>query len=171
MIKQFSKKGAIELSMTTIIVIIIGITLLGLGLTWISGVFNKIGDLSDQAFIQADKEIRENMRADQNFYVSGQTFQIEAGESKTINVGVRNTLGAETAIVVTIVARTTENNEWIHQESKSQTLTVATNNVEAYPIVIIVPDDVVPGTTATFEIKASGNSQVIGTEIIVINVV
>ena len=35
-----SKKGAIELSMTTIIVIVIGITLLTLGLTWVRGLMD-----------------------------------------------------------------------------------------------------------------------------------
>ncbi len=54
-----SKKGAIELSMTTIIVIIIGITLLTLGLSWVKSSLNKVMDLTDQAFSMSDQEIEE----------------------------------------------------------------------------------------------------------------
>lgn len=52
-----NKKGAIELSMSTIIVIIIGITLLSLGLMWVKGTFGKITDLSDKAFGLTDDQI------------------------------------------------------------------------------------------------------------------
>ena len=52
--KSFSKKGAIELSMTTIIVIIMGITLLSLGLIWIRGTFSEITGLSKGAFEKAE---------------------------------------------------------------------------------------------------------------------
>lgn len=52
-----SKKGAIELSMTTIIVIVIGITLLTLGLTWVRSTLGKVTDLTDEAFKMSDQEI------------------------------------------------------------------------------------------------------------------
>ena len=55
--KSFQKKGAIELSMTTIIVIILGITLLSLGLIWVKGTFGDITRLSRSAFEQADGDI------------------------------------------------------------------------------------------------------------------
>lgn len=52
-------KGAIELSMSTIIVVIIGITLLSLGLIWVRGTFTKLTDLSDRAFGLSDQQINE----------------------------------------------------------------------------------------------------------------
>lgn len=58
-----SKKGAIELSMTTIIVIVIGITLLTLGLTWVKSSFDKITKSTDAAFKMSDAEIT-NMFSD-----------------------------------------------------------------------------------------------------------
>jgi uncharacterized membrane protein len=170
MFKQVSKRGAIELSMTTIIIIIIGITLLGLGLTWISGVFEKISDLSDQAFIQADKEIRDKMQADQNFYVSGQTFDLEAGESKTINVGVRNTLGTDTNIQVTMTPQGEKGKTW--EIIASEPLPVSAGDIKGFPISVTVNKAEIPGTTVFFTIKALGpQSQEIGSEVIVIRVI
>ncbi len=58
-----SKKGAIELSMTTIIVIVIGITLLTLGLTWVRSSLGDVMDLTDRAFKMSDQEI-ENLFSD-----------------------------------------------------------------------------------------------------------
>ena len=48
-----NKRGAIELSMTTIIVIVIGVILLTLGLVWVRGVFKDVTDISDEAFTHA----------------------------------------------------------------------------------------------------------------------
>lgn len=54
-----NRKGAIELSMSTIIVVIIGIVLLSLGLMWIRGVMKDITETSKTAFEQADAAISE----------------------------------------------------------------------------------------------------------------
>jgi hypothetical protein len=48
-----NKRGAIELSMTTIIVIVIGVVLLSLGLLWVKNTFSKVGALTDDAFNNA----------------------------------------------------------------------------------------------------------------------
>ncbi len=58
-----SKKGAIELSMTTIIVIVIGITLLTLGITWVKNSIGDVMDLTDSAFAMSDQEL-ENLFSD-----------------------------------------------------------------------------------------------------------
>ena len=48
------KKGAIELSMTTVIVIVIGVVLLSLGLVWVRNIFSQVGGISDDAFNKAN---------------------------------------------------------------------------------------------------------------------
>ena len=73
---KVNKKGAIEMSMTTIIVIVIGVTLLILGLIFVRGIFERIGGLSDQLFAQADNIIRDNMDASQKVYVHGAIFTV-----------------------------------------------------------------------------------------------
>lgn len=45
---ELGKKGAIELSMNTIIIVVIGITILTLGLRWIYGVFTNLEEKSNQ---------------------------------------------------------------------------------------------------------------------------
>src|SRR3989338_7889465 len=84
-----NKKGAIELSMTTIIVIVIGVVLLSLGLVWVRG-----------TFLQADQEIREKMGGDSKFYISGQTFDLKVKSKITINVGVQNTEGTDASFTL-----------------------------------------------------------------------
>ena len=54
-----SKRGAIELSMTTIIVIVLGVVLLSLGLMFVRGIFKQITDESDQIFAMSEEQISE----------------------------------------------------------------------------------------------------------------
>ncbi|MAG52670.1 MAG: hypothetical protein CMH62_01770 [Nanoarchaeota archaeon] len=48
------KKGAIEFSMTTIMVIIIGVAVLALGLTWVRGTFTQVGTITESALANAE---------------------------------------------------------------------------------------------------------------------
>jgi len=61
-----NKKGALELSVSTIIIIVIGVTLLVLGLVFVQGTFRKVTELSEGAFRAADEQIQNNMGANQN---------------------------------------------------------------------------------------------------------
>ena len=85
-----SKKGAIELSMTTVIVIIIGVTLLTLGIVFVRNVFDKSIEIADNAFIIADKELQNRIGSTDKIYVPGVSFEIESGKATTITVGVQN---------------------------------------------------------------------------------
>ena len=82
-----SKKGAIELSMTTIIVIVLGITLLTLGLTWIRSSLGDVMDLTDRAFKMSDQEI-EGMFSNSNdlLKIVPSTAEIKKGDSAQVAV-------------------------------------------------------------------------------------
>ena len=84
-----SKKGAIELSMTTIIIVVLGVMLLGLGIGWITNTLSKIGELTDQSFAQAQLTIQEQMPSNSEFYVAGYSFDVEAGKFTEIYTGVQ----------------------------------------------------------------------------------
>jgi hypothetical protein len=84
-----SKKAAIQLSMTTIIVIIIGVVLLGLGLTWVKSTFDRIGGLTDSSFTTADKVIQEDMAPDDSFYIAGFSIDAKKGKFSEIYAGVQ----------------------------------------------------------------------------------
>lgn len=49
-----NKRGALQLSITTIIIVVIGITLLVLGLVWVRGIFEELGELSEKTFDEAN---------------------------------------------------------------------------------------------------------------------
>ncbi len=51
------KKGALELSISTIVVVVIGVTLLTLGLVFVKGIFGKLNDLSGDIFDKAGTEL------------------------------------------------------------------------------------------------------------------
>ena len=89
--KSFQKKGAIELSMTTIIVIILGITLLSLGLIWVKGTFGDITRLSRGAFEQADGEISNIFKeVDKPVYVSPPSLELQQGEARKVDFTITN---------------------------------------------------------------------------------
>jgi hypothetical protein len=84
-----SKRGAIELSMTTIIVIVLGVMLLGLGIGWITGLFSQIEDLTQQSFAKAQQTIQEDMPSGDTFYIAGFSFEARAGKYSEIYTGIQ----------------------------------------------------------------------------------
>lgn len=86
-----NKKGAIELSMTTIIVIVIGITILSLGLGWISSVFGDVDELTSGAFEQGATQIAE-IFGSSNAEVALSPGETSMGqdETTTVTLAVRN---------------------------------------------------------------------------------
>lgn len=85
-----SKKGAIELSMTTIIVIVIGITLLTLGLTWVKGIFGNLDELTMSSFDKADAAIGELGSVDGPLTISPNSISMPQGGVKTVQVIIAN---------------------------------------------------------------------------------
>jgi hypothetical protein len=85
------KKGAVELSMTTIIIIVIGITILSLGLVWIRSVFTDVGELSSGAFEQGQTQINEIFgKSKEAVALSPSETTIEQGATKTVTLAIRN---------------------------------------------------------------------------------
>ena len=85
-----SKKGAIELSMTTVIVIILGVVLLTLGLAFVRGIFGKIGGLTDQAFEEAKSTIGQLSHIENELTLTSRTVSLKQGDSKGIGIVVAN---------------------------------------------------------------------------------
>lgn len=92
-----NKRGAVELSMTTIIIIIIGITILSLGLFWIRSTFTKVGELTASAFEQGETEIAEIFGSSkEDVALSPREVSLEQGGTETVTLAIRN--GAEESI-------------------------------------------------------------------------
>ena len=90
------KKGAIELSMTTIIVIIMGVTLLSLGLVWVRGTFKEIQDLSDSS-LSKGKEAISDIFSDVSDPVTliPEKLELAQGSVETVELIIAN-FGEET---------------------------------------------------------------------------
>lgn len=86
-----SKKGAVEFSMTTVIVIILGITILSLGLIWIRNVIGKTTGLTKDAFQQADAAIADIFdRVDTELAVKPNTIEIPQDGADEVSVVITN---------------------------------------------------------------------------------
>ena len=91
---MMDKKGAIEFSMTTIMVIIIGVAVLALGLTWIRGTFSSVNILTEEALAGAETIVSE-LGATGKIGVPASLI-LEPGQVKKFQVIVRNDLGFDT---------------------------------------------------------------------------
>jgi len=84
------KRGALELSITTIIVIVIGITLLSLGLIFVRSIFSNIMGLSKEAFEQADAEIGKLSEVDSFLTIAPGKIEVEKGSDRNVKVVIAN---------------------------------------------------------------------------------
>lgn len=85
-----NKKGAIELSVSTIVIIVIGVIILVLGLTWVRGMFEDIDRVTKDAFATADAEIGALTSIDQPLTVSPKELDVERGGADTTTVIIAN---------------------------------------------------------------------------------
>ena len=86
-----NKKGALELSMNTIIIIVIGVVLLSLGLMFVRGIFTQTTDLSEKVFANANKELDAlGGSVNSAIVASPMTVRMKAGETSGFVVQVTN---------------------------------------------------------------------------------
>ena len=170
MVMKMSKKGAIELSMTTIIVIVIGVTLLILGLTWVRGLFEKVSGLTEESFRAAEKLIQDQMASDEKFYISGLTFDLEGGKSETVYTGIQNfgTQGASNKFRMEILpGEQGGDTKWF---TLPPTLDVEVGKKKAFPFVIQVPRGTEPGSTFTFTVNVYKDAALYDNQPIIVKV-
>lgn len=138
-----SKKGALELSVNTIVVIVIGVTLLILGLVFVRNIFTKIDTLSSDAFGKAEGELGKLSGVDQTLTISPERIEVEKGGAKQVKVIIAN-LGGTT---VTASAKATSGasstlkcvfNDGIPADETSETYTIASG--EQVSLSLIVDD-------------------------------
>lgn len=101
--KGVSKKGAMELSINTIVVVVIGITLLVLGLVFVRGIFTKLSGLGGSAFQKAEQELKQIQAGDSKINFPA-TIEVEKGKSSTSTMSICNTDGTLTSPTVKLNA-------------------------------------------------------------------
>ena len=171
---MLNKKGALELSVSTIIIIVIGVTLLVLGLVFVQGTFRKVTELSEGAFRAADEQIQNNMGASDKIYIPGQTFEVDSGESSTINIGVQNfkESGSEpksSPFKIDVSGGIGEDiSEWFVLPKEA--VLVAVGEKKGIQILLTILDGVIPGSAFSFSIKVLKGNSIYGQEVIIVKV-
>ncbi len=166
------KKGAVELSMTTIIVIVIGVTLLILGLVFVRNIFGKATSLSEEAFASAEKEIQQRMGATDKIYVSGGLrWIVEPGEGVARLVGIQNfdeDLSSSAEFKVEINPTDSRGNKTWFKISQSGSL--GAGEKATVPIEVRLPSGLPPGSSYPFLVKVLKNNQEYASQPIIVAV-
>ncbi len=88
------KRGAVELSMTTIVVVVIGITLLTLGLRWVYNIFGGLESQRQKLIEATEEQIRQTFgESDKPLNLLTSSITVEQGSSYDLGVGLKNTYG------------------------------------------------------------------------------
>ncbi|MDO8628839.1 MAG: hypothetical protein Q7R56_03720 [Nanoarchaeota archaeon] len=105
------KRGALDLSMNTIVIIVIGITLLTLGLKWVYGVFGDIEKSRGQISSAMDEQIRELFgQSNDPINLLTSSKSIKQGENFDLGIGLKNTLSEKHVFSYTITIEQTPPN-------------------------------------------------------------
>ena len=87
------KRGALELSMNTIVIIVIGVTLLTLGLRWIYGLFGGLEERTGEIDEQLKKQISSLFEGgDESLIVRPNSVTVQQGKNKDIVFSIRNAI-------------------------------------------------------------------------------
>ena len=90
-LQKLHKKGSIEMSMQTIIVVVIGVTLLTLGLKFVYDTFTNIGGQQDQVSKATESKISELFgESDSAISLPQDNMELKQGKTGTLKVYVRN---------------------------------------------------------------------------------
>lgn len=86
------KRGAIGLSMETIVIVVIGVTLLVLGLVFVGGMFKKLNKIADMSLDQANLKLKELYEGSDTpiSTLPGEYLEINTEEYNTLFVWVSN---------------------------------------------------------------------------------
>jgi len=140
------KKGAIELSMTTIIVVVMGITLLTLGLMFVRNIFFGIEETAGGVQDISKKQLDQLFKGEkQGIYVKKAETSIKQGGTATMDVVLGNPDSQKYKFYYTI-AYSDKNPEkitnWISHRYASSTnaVSIESGKGKSDPLVIKVPN-------------------------------
>lgn len=89
---RWNKKGALELSITAIVVLIIAITLLGLAIFFIKNMFKSGTELFSSELAKIKDQLRQNIEESGQLVVmdKGSELEVKRGEPFAFHIGARN---------------------------------------------------------------------------------
>ncbi len=167
------KKGAIELSITTIIVIVLGVTLLSLGLIFVRGIFSQVEQLTKRSFETAEGEIGKISGVDSLITISPRRIDVAKGSASVVDVIIANFEAEDITSIATVSSP--QGIDCVFGDSPqlsttSKSYTIASGEQVAIQLIV---DELGTGGLGTkvCTITVSGSSDSDKTESLVINVV
>ena len=157
---QFSKRASLEISIQAIVIIVLAMTLLGLGLGFIRGQFKTITETAGTVQEQVKQQIMDDLRSsDKKLSFPTNEVIIQKKDSKILAVGVKNTKASQ--LNFQIILKTIDDagvrqditnlgdspdGDFIYNKGVQS---LGVNEPRAYPIKYTAPVNVI---TKTFEI-------------------
>jgi len=134
-----NKKGAIELSMTTIIVIVIGVALLSFGLIFVNKIRTGVTGISDQTFDEAQTLLSEGLSDVTKFLtISPDSITLQPGKDKAVKVILLNQEDKDITATLTTTAIKDDKLKCLFFDTKditSSTYTIKSGAQETIPLV------------------------------------
>ncbi|MBI2657716.1 hypothetical protein HYX08_03400 [Candidatus Woesearchaeota archaeon] len=88
---RFNKKASLEISIQAIVIVVLAMTLLGLGLGFIRGMFKNIGSTTEDVTEQVRQRILDDLiTGDKKISFPKTDITIDKGGSSVLTVGIRN---------------------------------------------------------------------------------
>lgn len=86
-----NKKASLEISIQAIVIVVLAMTLLGLGLGFIKGMFGRINPLTEDVTEHVKQQVLEDLRSgDKKISFPQSEIVIERGSSKVLTLGIKN---------------------------------------------------------------------------------
>jgi hypothetical protein len=118
---MMNKKGSLELSIQTIVIVVIAFSVLGLGLTFVRQQFSDIGDTTVTIQEQVKQQILDDLRTgNKKLSFPSNKMDIGKGESEDIAFGVKNTLNDELNYMITIKVKKMEGSTLTEADLKDE---------------------------------------------------
>lgn len=88
----FNKKGSLEISIQAIVIVVLAMTLLGLGLAFIKIQIGKMGETAGQVQDQIKQQILEDLRTgDKKLSFPSSRITVASGDKVDLAIGIKNT--------------------------------------------------------------------------------
>lgn len=92
---KLNKKAALEISITTVVILIIAITVLGLAIPFIKNVFGKAGDIFENKFEEIKNLLEDDLTKGELLNVYPPSGKVVLGKKLGVAVGVRSSASSE----------------------------------------------------------------------------
>ncbi len=157
---MLSKRGAIELSMSTIIVVVLGVVLLILGLVFVRGMFGGLMDVSDTTMDKAKSMLGGLENPSKFLTISPNKISIEQGSDDAISVIILNQETTDIPIKaitsqIPVGDKYTQCLFWDTGTQTSESYTIASGKYASIPLLVADKEGPIRATGCKVEIQGA----------------